>query len=235
MINKELVKLNKELDKFVYSVAHDIRAPLTSIMSLTQIARESDKVDEKNECLEIIDQSSEKLDGFIRDILDYSRNKRLELVPEKINLQDEIEKQIDSLKNLDNNGRIKCTIDCEVKTFITDVRRLRVILKNIISNAFFYSDTNKAESFIEVKCRKIDTLLNLSITDNGVGIDQSRLKDIFSMFYRGHAGSKGSGLGLFIVKENIEKLGGTIIVQSKLNEGSKFIMKIPGMKDIPAF
>jgi len=226
-INKELSKVNEELDRFVYSASHDIRAPLTSIMGVAHIAKESATLEEKNECLAMIESSADKLDGFIRDIIDYSRNQRLELVLEEVSMKEELTSILDSLKYLDEAGKVSCTITCIEDSFRTDIRRLRVILKNIIANAFFYADTERPNPYVKIDCSIQRARLVITISDNGLGMEEEIQKDIFSMFFRGHTDSKGSGLGLFIAKENIEKLGGEIEVTSKVREGTTFTIVVP--------
>lgn len=230
-VNDQLSKVNAELDRFVYSASHDIRAPLTSILGATKIAIEQSSPDEKNMYLGMIRESAKKLDGFIRDIIDYSRNQRLEVMPEKILLKEEIESIVESLKYLDENEQVSCTVQAPDADFVTDVRRLRVILKNIIANALFYFDPNKKEPFVVIKCEVSVSNLVFTISDNGKGMKEDVLKNIFTMFYRGNTDSKGSGLGLYIVKENIEKLGGNIEVKSAFKKGTTFIITIPQLED----
>lgn len=228
-INAELSKVNEELDRFVYSASHDIRAPLTSILGAATIAKLQDNKEEKDASLKMIEESAKKLDGFIRDIIDYSRNQRLELVPEKIDLASEIDSIIESLKYLDDVGQVKCYVECNQSHFTSDVRRLRVILKNIIANAFLYKDQSKEESYVRIDCKADTEKLVIVISDNGLGMKKEILDHIFTMFYRGTTDSKGSGLGLYIAKENMDKMGGTIEVSSVLKEGTTFIVTIPAL------
>jgi len=227
-VNRELSKVNEELDRFVYSASHDIRAPLTSIMGVAHIAKESATIEEKDQCLEMIESSADKLDGFIRDIIDYSRNQRLEVVLEEVAMKEELTSILESLKYMVEEREVTCTIDCQVTTFKTDVRRMRVILKNILANGFFYYDSSKENSYVSIACKLQDSNLVINVTDNGLGMSDDVMKNIFAMFYRGHTDSQGSGLGLYIAKENIEKLGGRIEVTSTEMEGTTFTILIPG-------
>jgi signal transduction histidine kinase/ligand-binding sensor domain-containing protein len=229
-INKELSKVNEELDRFVYSASHDIRAPLTSILGAARIAKSQASVEMKDQCLEMIETSAKKLDGFIRDIIDYSRNQRLELVLQKIDLKEELNSIIESLKYLDEDGQVNCIINTDLSHFETDVRRFRVILKNVIANAFLYKDPSKSDPFVSIDCKEDRDSLLIVISDNGLGMKKEVIKNIFDMFFRGNTDSKGSGLGLFIVKENIEKLKGTIDVSSVLHEGTTFKISIPKLE-----
>jgi len=230
-INSELSKANEELDRFVYSASHDIRAPLTSILGAASIGKSQATVVEKDQCLDMIRVSAEKLDGFIRDIIDYSRNQRLDIVPEKVDLKEEMNSILESLRHLDEEGIVECNVVCNKDSFVTDVRRLRVVLKNIIANAFFYCDRKKGQLIINIDCSVKSSALTIAISDNGLGMRQEVLKNIFTMFYRGTTDSKGSGLGLYIAKENMEKLKGSIEVSSELHQGTTFTLTLPTMEN----
>lgn len=233
-VNVQLRKLNEELDRFVYSASHDLRAPLSSIMGLVEIARLETTMEAKQHCLDMISSSVKKLDGFINDIIDYSRNQRLELQPEKLDLEAEVMEALAELKYLDKDNKIEKVIEGNGSgTFITDGRRLNVILKNVISNAIRYHKLDQKNPFIKIQIENTGSKASISIEDNGIGIDEIHLQNIFKMFYRADENSKGSGLGLYIVKETIEKLGGEIKVTSKLDQGSKFIVTLPQLNNMP--
>lgn len=226
-INRELRKLNEELDRFVYSASHDLRAPLTSILGLARIAKASPLPEDKDKCTDMIERSAEKLDGFISDIIDYSRNQRQEIVLQEIDVREELESVVEGIRYRDEKGRVECHISTSVKTMTTDVRRLRVVLKNILANAFIYHDYTKENPYVHVDCWEEGNKIAMSIADNGLGIKEESLPNIFKMFYRGHADSKGSGLGLYIAKENVEKIGGEIRVASKQGVGTAFTVMLP--------
>ena len=116
--------------------------------------------------------------------------------------------------------------------FISDKRRISVVLNNLVSNAFKYSDPTKANSFVKIIVDCISQNAVIQIQDNGIGIAEKDLEKIFGMFYRAAVSSNGSGLGLYILKESLEKLGGKINVESKLNEGTTFTVEIPNLHEI---
>ena len=226
-VNSELRKLNEELDRFVYSVSHDLRAPLTSILGLTHIAKDSQTKEESDHCVEMIERSAVKLDSFISDIIDYSRNQRMELLEETIDVKEELESIVESVRYLDEKKLVECKVNTSVKSMKVDVRRLRVILKNIISNAIHYHDINKANPYVHIDCWEEGNKVTISVADNGLGIKASSLDKIFKMFYRAHADSKGSGLGLYIAKENANKLNADLKVASKVGVGTSFTLILP--------
>ncbi|MEP2280270.1 PAS domain S-box protein [Maribacter sp.] len=224
----ELQKTNSELDSFVYSASHELRAPLSSVLGLIQLIQ-LEEVDPKlYQHLDMMEKSIQRLDDFIKDIIEYSRNKHLALNLESISFTKLIEHSIESLWYLENTHKIIIKINVVDKVnFVSDSKRISVILNNFISNAIKYHDlsNDKATIWIDVKTTKKEAVL--IIKDNGVGIAEDQLEKIFHMFYRVSSKVMGSGIGLFIVKEILLKLKGTIEVQSKINSGSTFTLKIP--------
>jgi len=230
-VNAELRKLNEELDRFVYSASHDLRAPLSSVLGLVEIARLETTINAKDECLAMINVSIKKLDGFINDIIDYSRNQRIEIQSDNIDIEKEVNEVFDDLKFLDKDGRIqKSVTQAEKRHFITDGRRLSVILKNLVSNAIRYHDFDKESPYIKVDINYKANNAIITVMDNGIGIDHHHQENIFKMFYRADETSKGSGLGLYIVKETVDKLNGKIEISSRKNEGTTFTLTIPSLK-----
>ena len=226
-MNSRLTKVNEELDRFVYSASHDLRAPLASVLGLVRISRLDDTKEGKEEYLTLIEKSVNKLDHFITDIIDYSRNQRQEMSIVPIDIKEEIRQLINELRNLDEDDKISVTINCDIENIITDKRRLLVVLKNLISNAYVYFDPGKEDSFININVIREGNKVLITVSDNGLGIHSAHLDKIFKMFYRGREDSRGSGLGLYIVAETIEKLGGTVNVESEVGKGSTFQLMIP--------
>ena len=115
----------------------------------------------------------------------------------------------------------------ESRPLITDKNRLNIILNNLISNAITYQDPSKNDPLVNIKVDMSDTETNIIVKDNGIGISKELQEKIFDMFFRGSENSDGSGLGLYIVKESVEKLNGTINVRSVPGKGSEFRVLIP--------
>ena len=224
--NEELQKANEALDRFVYSVSHDLRSPLSSILGLINLANLTKDPEELNQIMKMIEGRVHAQDKFIREIIDYSRNARTEIVTESIDLKRLVEEVIESLKfdSLANKIEFRVNIAEDV-ILISDKIRLTVILSNLIGNAIKYHDFRKAHPFIEVGYDTNQSLLY--VNDNGTGVMLQHQDKIFNMFYRGSDRVTGSGLGLFITKEAVSKLGGSIEVKSEYGEGSRFTVKLP--------
>lgn len=223
---EELEKTNYELDHFVYSVSHDLRAPLSSILGLVNVA-EMEKGD-KLPFLGMIKGRVNHLDGFIKDILDYSHNARVEFQNKKIDFSDLLEETKYNLKLVDGFDRLDLKLELnELKPFYSDYHRLAIIFNNIISNAIKFQDYSKQDPALTLSITTSEDRAEIIATDNGIGIAADQIDKIFNMFYRATERSKGSGLGLYIVKETISKLHGTIKVKSKFREYTSFEITIP--------
>lgn len=229
--NSELIKINSELDSFVYNISHNLRAPLLSLLGLINLAKkDTDELHSKilSEYLERIDFSAHKLDKTLCEILDYSRNARGELIYEKLDLKNIFAEEYLKIMYLEKSNSVdyQIKIDQDVE-FASDKYRISVIVNNLISNAVKYQDKGRNSNRIEVKGQVSDRGAELYIADNGVGIDPAFVGSIFKMFFRASTLSVGSGLGLYIVKETIDKLKGKISVTSELNKGTTFHLSIP--------
>lgn len=228
--NSELIKVNSELDRFVYSASHDLRAPLASILGLVKLTRIDPDPEQRMEYLDKVEKSILKLDGFIHDIINYSRNARTEIESHPVNFQHEIDEILEGLKYQENSEKIRKEIDIKgTSVFCTDTKRLSIVLSNLISNAIKYHNVHQPDAHIIIKVEYSASEAYIEIVDNGIGIEQKHLPNIFKMFYRADERSSGSGLGLFISKETVEKMGGTLTVSSKRHHGSCFAVRIPAL------
>jgi signal transduction histidine kinase len=228
--NAELKKINKELDSFVYSVSHNLRAPLMSVLGLLDLAKHENQ-NNKSELdlyFSMMETSIHKLDETVKEILDYSRNARQNLSIEKIDLKKMIDDHFEKMQFMPGSQSIQRMIDINQKAnFHSDNYRLSVIMNNLISNAIKYHDPQKDPSFIRISVNVDDEKATMVFEDNGIGIEERYLDKVFDMFFRGTEKNKGAGLGLYIVKEAIDKLRGTISIQSRVGEGTIFAIELP--------
>ena len=229
--NEELKKINSELDNFVYSVSHDLRSPLLSVKGILSLVFKTPHLDEKvSNYLKMAEKSILRLDGTIHEILDYSRNSRLGLTFEQVNLAEMINNIYEDLKfSTPNKVEFKSEISY-TQDLITDKARLNTLLKNIIGNAFKYLKIAKEDSCVSINAKIENNFLEIQVTDNGEGIAKDNLSKIFEMFYRASKSTAGTGLGLYICKEIMNKLNGEISISSQVNEGTTVNLKIPLQK-----
>ena len=226
--NKELSKTNSELDRFVYSASHELRAPLASILGLINIILSEEKEPGLVFKLEMMEQSVKRLDSFIKDIVQYSQNRHLEIASEKIEFRCLVQDSLESLWYLENRSQINIhvTISDEIE-FYSDKKRISIILNNLISNAIKYHNVAGANPIINITTTTSRDQAVIEIKDNGLGIPKEHLKSIFKMFYRVSSKIMGTGIGLFVVKEIVEKIDGKITVTSEENKGTTFSVILP--------
>jgi signal transduction histidine kinase len=230
--NKELKKINTELDRFVYSASHDLRAPLMSIKGIVNIIK-AEEYHKENlaSYVNYIENSIAKMDNFISEIVDYSHNSRLEINPRPIDFHALVAAAVDKLKHIKELDQLEIKMNMEAAhPFSSDYDRLLVTLINIISNSVMYRDPFK-DAYLQISAYTEPGKAILKFADNGVGIADHHLDKVFQMFFRANIGSKGSGLGLYIVKEVIEKLKGTISLQSKLGIGTILTIELPDLNE----
>ncbi|MTH16497.1 HAMP domain-containing sensor histidine kinase [Flavobacterium sp. LC2016-01] len=224
--NENLMLVNHELDCFVYSASHDLRSPITSLKGLIKITQLEDNVSQIKDYLNLMEQSLAKQDQFISDIIDYSKNKRTQIVMEPVSLKELFEEAISQLMHIENASKITFTKELLVDQIQSDSLRLKIIISNLLSNAIKYADASKQEMLISIKTSVKDGFNKIEVTDNGIGIKEEFKDNIFEMYF-GTNKNKGSGLGLYIVKEAVENIKGNISVSSQTEIGSKFVVTIP--------
>jgi PAS domain S-box-containing protein len=226
--NSELMNINRELDQFVYSTSHDLRAPLTSVMGLINIALDSiSDHEEVSDCLHMMETSIMRLDNVIKSIIGYSKNKRLSVVMEPINMKAIFDSIMEGISFLDDLKKVLVysDIDTDVE-FRSDKMRIQTILSNLINNAIKYR-REIPDSYVKVVFRVVDNNGIISVEDNGEGVPLNKQQQIFDMFYRNSLAADGSGLGLYIVRQNIIIMNGTINLVSEEGRGSTFTVTIP--------
>ena len=226
--NELLTKTNKELDRFVYSASHDLRSPLSSMLGLVEIAKKSDSPEEIKLCLDMMTGRIKVQDSFIQDIVHYARNTRASLSYEKIQMNLFVTEIIEQLMYNEDAKRIDFQVRIEKDKFIhSDRTRLTSVLSNLIGNSIKYHDKLKTSQFIRIELLESEGMTEILVEDNGQGIPPEFKEKIFDMFFRASEISKGSGLGLYIVKETVEKMNGSISVRSDVGVGSCFSVVLP--------
>lgn len=226
--NSKLRISNDDLDSFVYRASHDLRSPLASIMGVINIVKTEKDVAKIKEYLTYQERSVKKLDDLIQDILDLSRNAKLDIFIEPVDLKLFIQSCVDNFSYMDEFKKLKIFIDVSDGFIVnTDTRRLKVILNNLLSNALRYCDEKKEQCCLIIKGEYKQNNIVLTFEDNGIGIEKVHLDKVFTMFYQATSQNTGSGLGLYIVKDAIDKLFGKIKIESIFGEGTTIQISIP--------
>lgn len=226
---EELERTNDELNRFVYSTSHDLRSPLASIMGVLTLSRMEGSVTDPNGYMEMIESCVKKMDFYTHKIIDYYRSKRVDEAVEKIDFKNLAESSINICRMQNPTIRFDLQLD-QQSEFYTDTFRLSVIIDNLLSNAVKYQRPDEANPTVRLKINANETEANIEIEDNGVGIIESHLNSVFKMFFRSNAAVTGLGIGLYIVKEALTRIGGEISVSSTYGAGTSFKLNIPNVK-----
>jgi two-component sensor histidine kinase len=218
-----LRKTNQELDSLIYSTSHDLRAPVASLLGLLNVAR-IELTDRKAvEFLNLIEDRTKKLDGVVGDILNLARAKKSELRYEKVDFNALLADSLADVKFIEGTKKIELRyFESPGNQFLGDYSLTKMVLGNLLSNAVKYHSPSKPDPYIEVQFEKAAGQVSFVVADNGEGIDAIHQEKIFNMFYRASEQSKGTGLGLYIVKETLARIGGSVEVHSKKGKGSSF-------------
>lgn len=226
--NQELEQAYRELDKFAYSVSHDLRDPLVGVLSAINLAREFEDLDEIYALLDLMRTSVLKLDAYIDSLKDYYLLRRGDLKLEEINFYD-LATDIESFYKIYTSTTplvFETNVD-QVTTFKNDKSIIELIIHNLISNAIKYQRVAEENQFVKLDIKVEKGGVTIRVEDNGIGIPEEQIEHIFRLFYRASNQAQGSGLGLYNVKNAIVKLNGDIKIESNQDKGTVFILSIP--------
>ena len=223
--NEELIKHNHEMQQFSYTISHNLRAPIARLLGLTNLLgmKHYEVPEEIQKLVKLIKESSLEFDGVIRDL-----NKIIDVrnefyrIKEKIYFDDELAQVKKSVgENLFND--IRLAVDFSHESVIYTVRPiLNSILYNLISNAIKYKSEHR-DLQLSLRTYRNENFIVLEVCDNGMGMNlDSYGKELFGLYKRFHSHIEGRGLGLYLVKSQVESLGGKIEIQSQLNVGTTF-------------
>lgn len=223
----ELEKANDELSRFIYSASHDLRSPLMSVLGIINLSRLDHSITDPNGYVAMIETSVLKLDRFVQKIIEYYRNNRMQVQYEPIDFNVLIRESIEFARH--QSDSIQFEIEVEQRAdFYGDIFRISLILNNLISNAIKYQNPENKHQMVKLTVNANNHKAVIRIEDNGIGILTEHLTNIFKMFFRSRTNNMpGTGIGLYIVKEALDRIGGDITVNSVFEKGTTFIITIP--------
>lgn len=227
---EKIRRLNGELEAFTYSVSHDLRSPLRAISGYAQILKEDyyhTFDDEAKRVTQIIINGASRMGKLIDDLLDFSRLGRKSLSLTKLNMHEIVDGVFRDLATDQDNGRLQIKI-LPLEPVHADMTMLRQVWVNLISNAIKYS-SKKTVTEIEIGSFTNDNKVCYYISDKGAGFDMKYSNKLFGVFQRLHKVNEfeGTGVGLALVKRIIERHGGSVWAEGKINDGATFFFGIP--------
>lgn len=225
---QNLIRQNQDLEQFSYIISHNLRAPVARIMGLVNIFNREDMNDDFNkEILTHLTQSASGLDEIIRDLTNIiSIRKNLTISKEIIYVDDLINQEISNLEDEIKNSKAIITRNINVSEIYGIKVYMQSIIHNLLSNAIKYKH-DRRNLVIDIKTYTRDENFYLVFTDNGLGVNIENLYKIFGLYQRMHTHVGGKGLGLYLVKTQVEAMNGKIDVESEVNQGTSFTISIP--------
>lgn len=226
--NMALKKAYHELDRLVYSASHDLRGPLTSILGLSNLLIEEDINAKAEQYVSLIQESSNKLLSMLSSLQDFSVLHKPQGESELIDIRNlvedvwsqvQVEEKIQEIK-ISYTEKNPIQVCCNAKL-------LKLALHKVLQNAVHFQLPESKNIRIDVNVDFLEDSFKISVKDNGLGVKNINVEQLFHMFFRGSEHSKGAGLGLYIAREAIEKLGGKITIHSE--EGTEVMIEIPNL------
>jgi signal transduction histidine kinase len=226
----ELMEANQALEAFSYSVSHDLRAPLRSIIGFTKILQTEHYHSLNADAQELfghIEKSSKRMSAIIDDLFTLARFGKEKLTLTKIDMKSLINDVWDNML-FTSPHKAKLQVVTDLPEVLADKSMIEQVLVNLFSNAIKYS-SKKEQPLVEVGCTETDNDITFFVRDNGAGFDMAGYSRLFGAFQRLHGAKdfEGIGLGLLLVKRVIEKHSGTVRAEGRVNEGATFYFTLP--------
>lgn len=226
-----LEKVNAELNRFIYSASHDLRAPISSIMGLVHLMKIDRDPSKLDHLIGLMEASLDRLDNFIRNLTYFNRNKTTNTRRTKIDFLRIISQIRERMMRHTHFDRIEFRTHFQLAVpFYSNRFRIELILEEIIRNAYDFHDVSKSSPFISIDIQGDSEQVSITIEDNGAGIPGIYLSSVFDMFFRASPRSQGSGIGLFVAQEAVSRLLGKITLNSELGMGTQVMLTLPIIK-----
>lgn len=222
-----LEKVSSELDRFIYSASHDLRAPVSTMLGLLSLMKVESK-HENDKYISFLEDSLVKLDVHIRKLSLFSKITNERMAVQEIDMHTLITETVKEFAVHENFKKVKLKLVVAANsTFNSDYAKVKSILFQLIKNAYDFADLSKSEPFLSINVIDLLDEIRLEMLDNGIGIEDAIISNVFKMFYRGSTKSQGAGLGLYLVREALTKIQGTIELQSDLGKGTSIVVRLP--------
>ena len=227
---EKITALNEELEAFVYSVSHDLRNPLTVIGGFSRLLLKncSNRLDDKSiEDLKTIHEETDKMSRYINELLAFSRSERQEMKLEHVDMAELVRLVLEELKSF-TSEKTSIRIKDKLPHVRGDLILLRQVFYSLLSNALKFT-RYKEKAVIEIGCSRGENEFICYVKDNGAGFDMAKAGKLFKIFHRLHRADEfeGTGLGLAICQRIINRHGGRMWAEGKVNEGATFYFSLP--------
>jgi signal transduction histidine kinase len=222
----QLKRLNEELKLFIYHSSHDLRAPLTSILGLAGLIKMEKPEEHIQKYADLISGRVNHIAGLLGNMVSIALNNSTELELSEFHVGRELSQMVKELGSSHKRVRINTVANTETLLF-TDATRLRIIIRKLLENALHFHSTESSDPRATIAIEETTGKFIVTVSDNGMGMEEEIKKYIFNMFYRGTQLSNGAGLGLYIARCMVEKMNGRIEFESELGTGTTFKIELP--------
>lgn len=231
-VEEQLKERNEQMDLFLYKATHDLKGPLASVKGILNIALQDCLQPEIRQYIEMALTSTDRLDAALVDLLHVTRLNKSRLKVEQVDLLSLVGEVLQSINHMSERRDVELSTNVRYRDpFATDRNSLSSILQNLIVNAVKYKKSEgEYQHQISVTIEAYREGIQLVVADNGEGIREEIQEKIFQMFYRGNKKSRGTGLGLYIVKQSVDKMGGELRLDSRVGEGTTFTIYLPALE-----
>lgn len=215
----------KDLNTFIYKATHDLISPLSNLEGLIGLA----KRENNNTYLALMETSTQRMKEMLNNLATIIETPHKKITPEVINFKNLLGEIKNDFQHLPEFEKINFSTEiCQSNDYQSDKKLLSTILQNLINNSIKYRSF--VQPYISINIERDTRGIKIIVQDNGIGIPEIFMEKIFEMFFRGTEVSKGTGLGLYIVKTTIQKLHGKITVESKEKKGTRFTIYLPDLQ-----
>ena len=223
----ELNGLHDHLDQFIYRASHNLRSPLTTLLGLLELARRNATcVESVSSYIRLMTDRVKHLDDLLLELICIVNNEKAPVDLTDVYLEREARSILEEYAQQNRYFTYNISTN-QTDAFFTDQERLKIILRNIISNAIKFSNPTIESPHVELFIKTEMETAYIMVEDNGIGMDPTTLKKIFGLFFKATNNHPGAGLGLYIVRRVVDKLRGNINVTSTLHKGSIFTISLP--------
>jgi PAS domain S-box-containing protein len=226
-VEERLKKVNEELKTFIYRTSHDLRGPLASVLGITNLATMEITDPRALQYFSYINKSTQKLDKTLKALIDVASITQPDEEYTAVDFKELITEVIDTLNytNMLENMSILLEVD-QHTSFISSKQLLTYVFEKLIENAICYRKEDIADPKLSIQINVTKEEAKIEIKDNGIGIPKELQQKVFNMFFKGVEKSRGSGLGLYVVDKLVSSLNGTIELESELNVGTHFTIRL---------
>jgi len=229
----ELVKAKGEIEQFIYSCSHTLRAPLKSIAGLVHLLKNSTtnpEIDPKF-FLESIEKTCTKMELLLDDFEQFLSNSRQRVVAHSVDVREIAEEVLQDFQAVVEAEHIQISMTCDQSApFYTDKNRFRVILTHLISNAIHFRNNEREKMEVRIQVKVFPSFCTVQVRDNGVGFDMQYANKLFGVFQRLHRADQfeGTGVGLAVVHRIVHRHGGRVWADGEVNQGATFYFTVEG-------